>query len=60
MTKETIFSVPLVKMIAVLKFNQQENGDHLYREEIATCKLGEKFSIFREALRISIPITLPA
>ena len=33
---------------------------HLYREEIATCTFGEKFSIFREALRISIPITLPA
>jgi len=33
---------------------------HLYREGIATCKLGEKFSIFREALRISIPITFPS
>ena len=33
---------------------------YIYREGIATCKLGVKFSIFREALRISIPITFPA
>ena len=60
LSKAKAIAVLKPKMIAVLRFNQQDNGDHLYREEIATCKLGEKFSIFREALRISTPITLPA
>jgi len=35
MTKETNFSVPLVKMIAVLKFNQQEGGDRLSSQKKA-------------------------